>query len=85
MKCPNCNHNIIKEKKNKYEIIEDVKNKFCSKCHAMKPITEYDKINPKKGDTLRGECRECRKILNAARYQERKLKQVLQATKDIAN
>ena len=82
MKCPNCNHNIT-EKENKYEIIDDVKNKFCSRCHTMKPLIEYDKINHKKGDSLRGECRECRKILNAARYQERKAKK--QAIKETSN
>jgi len=89
MKCPNCDHNIVKQKKEKkekkilYAVVEDVNNKLCSKCHVMKPLTDYDKTNPKKSDKLRGECKDCRKLINSLRYRERKAKK--ESTKETSN
>lgn len=93
MKCPNCDHNIIKQKKvNKekkilYAVVEDENNKLCSKCHVMKPLTDYDKTNPKHSNKLRGECKDCRKIINAQKYKERKekIKAEKEATKENSN
>jgi hypothetical protein len=80
MKCPNCDHIIKKDKKILYAVVEDENNKLCSKCHTMKPLTEYDKVNPKKSDKLRGECKACRKIINAEMYKARREKATIDNT-----
>lgn len=48
---------------------ETDKNKQCSKCKIIKPITEYHKLNKIR---WRSDCRTCRKIKNAECYKKRK-------------
>jgi len=50
-------------------MIEPDKNKKCSRCKIIKPITEYHKVNKVR---WRSDCRICRKIKNAECYQKRK-------------
>ena len=48
---------------------DTVKNKACSKCKIIKPITEYHKLNKTR---WRSDCCVCRKIKNAECYKKRK-------------
>lgn len=48
--------------------------KRCTSCKEIKSFDDYHIRNPKKSDTLRANCKICRKIYNARIYRERKEK-----------
>lgn len=77
MICQNCGHHNTEIRKQKNPISEGLK--MCSKCHENKPIDQYDR-HSKNTPRLRPECKDCRKLINALRYKERKA-----VTKDTAN
>ena len=71
MICENCGHHNKEIRKIKNPIKDNAK--MCSKCHENKSVDQYD-THAKGSDRLRPECKDCRKIMNAVRYQERKAK-----------
>lgn len=80
MKCENCGHTKKRIRALKYEEKDGMK--VCSRCNESKPFDQYNK-HSNTSERLRPECKGCRKIINAAVYDKRKLKQ--QATKETAN
>ena len=71
MICENCGHNVKEIRKAKNPVKDNTK--MCSKCHDVKPIDQYD-THSKGYGRLRPECKDCRKLINAQRYKERKAK-----------
>ena len=72
MKCVNCGHHNIKTKTTKYTVEEG--RKMCSACKETKDLNEFDKVNPKKSDNLRADCKACRKERNKVYYKAKKEK-----------
>jgi hypothetical protein len=71
------NFQPLNRKEIKRELKKKGTHKLCTKCNTVKEILSFDKINPKKSNTRRGECKTCRKAINAAYYRRRKEKQKL--------
>ncbi len=44
------------------EVFPDEKSKRCSKCHEVKPLSEYGRRNERPGSQVRAECKECQGI-----------------------
>lgn len=82
MICENCGHPNKEIRKAKNPIKDNTK--MCSKCHDIKTIDNYDKHTKGYG-RLRPECKDCRKIINATRYQERKAKKEAEKESVIAD
>ncbi len=72
--CKRCNGLMKKRgRKPKYPIIDN--HKICSICLTNKPVNKYD-THSKKQQTLRPDCKDCRKIQNAKVYLLRKKSKV---------